>query len=203
VINPSSILVLRRFVLLRSMSGGVLVSSLSAVLLRCLLVAPWAVVSIMAKLTTLETAIGLDWCVVAFGLCVHGATLTSLRIPTRPLVGLRVVPLLVLSLITSLALLSRALRLVVVSTLISRAKLRTLRVVRACVPARLTLKLPFVVRQFCSFAFKANCLVQQSGSWGRYDSATDSSAVQSTLPRNALGASRQYPLLPARNVKAG
>jgi hypothetical protein len=163
VINPSSILVLRRFVLLRSTIGGVLVSSLITVLLGCLLVAPWAVVSIMAKFAALEISIGLDWCVVvAFGLCVHGATLTSLRIPTRPLIGLRVVPLLVLSLIASLALLSRALHLIVVSTLIYRAKLRTLRVVRACVPARLTLKLPFVVRQFPSFAFKANCLVQQS-----------------------------------------
>jgi hypothetical protein len=78
------------------------------------------------------------------------------------LVGLRVVPLLILTLIASLALMSRALNLIVVSTLISRAELRTLRVVRACVPARLTLELPFVVRQFPSFAFKANCLVQQS-----------------------------------------
>jgi hypothetical protein len=127
------------------------------------LVAPWVVVSIMAKFATLETTIGLDWCVVmAFGMCVHGATLTSLQISTRPLVGLRVVPLLVLSLIASLALLSRALHLIVVSTLISRAKLRTLRVVRACVSARLTLKLSFMVRQFPSFALKANCLVEQS-----------------------------------------
>jgi hypothetical protein len=156
-------MVLRCFVLRKSTSGCVLVSSLSAVLLGCLLVAPWAVVSIMAKFATLETTIGLDWCVVvAFGMCVHGATLTSLRISTRPLVGLRVVPLLVLSLIASLALLSRALHLIVVSTLISRAKLRTLPVVRACVSARLTLKLPFMVRQFPSFALKANCLVEQS-----------------------------------------
>jgi hypothetical protein len=156
-------MVLRSFVLCRSMSGGVLVSSLTAVLLRCLLVTPWAVVSIMAKFAALETTIGLDWCVVvAFGLCVYGATLMSLQIPTRPLVGLRVVPLLVLTLIAPLALLSRALHLIIVSTLISRAKLRTLRGVRACVPARLTLKLPFVDRQFPFFAFKANCLVQQS-----------------------------------------
>jgi hypothetical protein len=77
-----------------------MVSSLSTVLLGCLLVAPWAVVSIMAKFATLETTIGLDWCVVVpFGLCVHGATLMSPRITTRPLVGLRAVPLLVLSLI--------------------------------------------------------------------------------------------------------
>jgi hypothetical protein len=163
VINPSSILVLRHFVLRRSTSGGVLVSSLIAILLRCLLIAPWAVVSIMVKFATLETTIGLDWCVVvAFGLCVHGATLTSLRISTRSLVGLRVVPLLVLTLIASLALLSRALHLIVVSTLISRAKLRTLRVVQACVSARLTLKLSFMVRQFPSFALKANCLVERS-----------------------------------------
>jgi hypothetical protein len=135
----------------------------AAVLLRCLLVAPWAVVSVMAKFAAIETAVGLDWCVVvAFGLCVYGATLTSLQIPTRPLVGLRVVPLLVLGLIASLALLSRVLHLIVVSTLISRAKLRTLRVVLVCVSARLTLKLPFMVRQFPSFAFKANYLVQQS-----------------------------------------
>jgi hypothetical protein len=116
----------------------------------------------MAKLTALETSIGLDWCIVTFSMCVHGATLTSLRTTTRPLVGLRVVLLLILTLIASLALLSRALHLIIVSTLISRAKFRTLRVVRACVPARLTLKLSFVVRQFPSFAFKANCLVQRS-----------------------------------------
>jgi hypothetical protein len=162
VVDPSSVLVLRRFVLRRSTSSGVLIIPLVVALLRCLLVAPWAVVSIMAKLTALETTIGLDWCVVAFGLRVHGATLTSLRTTTRPLVGLRVVPLLVLTLIAPLALLSRVLHLIIVSTLISRAELRTLRVVWAGVPARLTLELPFVVRQFPSFAFKANCLVQQS-----------------------------------------
>jgi hypothetical protein len=163
VINPSSILVLRRFVLRRSTSGCVLVSSLTAVLLGCLLVAPWAVVSIVAKFAALETTFGFDWCVVvAFGLCVYGASLTSLRITTRPLVGLRVIPLMVLSLIASLTLLSRALYLIVVSTLISRAKLRTLRVVLASISARLTLKLPFMIRHFPSFALKANCLVQQS-----------------------------------------
>jgi hypothetical protein len=151
------------------------------------LVAPWAVVSVMAKFAALETAIGLDWCIVAaFGLCVHGATLTSLRITTRPLVGPRVVPLLVLSLIASLALLSRALHLIVVSTLISRAKLRTLRVVWACVSTRLTFKLPFMSCQLpCS---------GESESWGRYDFAADNLVVQSNLPRNALGSSRQYPL---------
>ena len=60
MIDPSSILVLRRFVLRRSTSGGVLVIPLIVALLRCLLVVPRAVVSIMAKLTALETAIGLD-----------------------------------------------------------------------------------------------------------------------------------------------
>jgi hypothetical protein len=144
------------------LSRGVLVIPLIVALLRCLLVAPRAVVSIMAKLTTLETTIGLDWCVVAFGLRVHDTTLSSLRTTTRPLVGPRVVPLLVLTLIVSLALLSRALHLIIISTLISRAVLRTLRIVRAGVSAGLTLELPFVVRQFPSFAFKANCLVQQS-----------------------------------------
>jgi hypothetical protein len=110
-------MVMRHFVLRRSTSGGVLVSSLTVVLLRCQLVAPWAVVSIMAKFAALETTIGLDWyVVVAFGLCVYDTTLTSLRITTRPLVGLRDVPLLVLSLIASLALLSRALHLIVLST---------------------------------------------------------------------------------------
>jgi hypothetical protein len=32
----------------------------------------------MGKLTALETTIELDWCVVASGLRVHGATLTIL-----------------------------------------------------------------------------------------------------------------------------
>jgi hypothetical protein len=162
MVDTSSTLVLWSLVLCRSTSMGVLVIPLVVSLMRCLLVVPWAVVSIMAKLTALETAIGLDWCVIAFGLHVHGATLTSLRTTTRPLVGLRVVPLLVLTLIASLALLSRALHLIIVSTLISRAELRTLRVVRAGVPARLTLELPFVASQLPSFALKANCLVQQS-----------------------------------------
>jgi hypothetical protein len=65
---------------------------------------------------------------------------------TRPQVGLRVAPLLVLTLIISLALLSRALHLIIVSALISRAELQTLSVVRAGVPAGLTLEFSFVVR---------------------------------------------------------
>jgi hypothetical protein len=78
VIDPSSVMVLWLFVLRRSTSRGVLVIPLVVALLRCLLVAPREVVSIMAKLIALETTIGLDWCVVAFGLRVHGATLMSL-----------------------------------------------------------------------------------------------------------------------------
>jgi hypothetical protein len=162
MVDSSSTLVLRSPVLCRSTSRGVLVIPLIVALLRCLLVAPRAVVSIMAKMTALETSIGLDWCVVASGLRVHGATLSSLRTTTRSLVGLRVVPLLVLTLIIPLALLSRVLHLIIVSTLISRAKLRTLSVVRAGISAGLTLELSFMVRQFPSFPLKANCLVQQS-----------------------------------------
>jgi hypothetical protein len=56
---------------------------------------------------------------------------------------------------------SRALHLIIISTLISGAEVRTLRVVWAGVPVGLTLKLSFIVRQFPSFGFKANCLVQQ------------------------------------------
>jgi hypothetical protein len=71
-----------------------------------------------------------------------------LLITTRPLTDLRVVPLLVLVLIASLSLLSRALHLkIVISTLISRAKMRTLRVVmRTSVPARLSLEFTLVIR---------------------------------------------------------
>jgi hypothetical protein len=78
MIDSSSTLGLQSLVLRRSTSGGVLVIPLIVALLRCLLVAPRVVVSIMAKLTALETAIGLDWCVVASGLRIHGATLSSL-----------------------------------------------------------------------------------------------------------------------------
>jgi hypothetical protein len=132
---------------------------------RHLLIAPWEVVSIVAKFATLETTTGLDWssCAVVFGRCVHDASLTILRITTRHLAGLRAVPLLVLILVASLTLLSRALHLIVViPTLISRAKLRTLRVVLFGVPAGLSLEFPLVIKQFFSFALKANCLVKQS-----------------------------------------
>jgi hypothetical protein len=78
MIDPSSTLVLRSLVLSRSTSRGVLVIPLNIAPLRCLLVALWAVVSIVAQLTALEIAIGLDWCIVASGLRVTGATLTVL-----------------------------------------------------------------------------------------------------------------------------
>jgi hypothetical protein len=45
------------------------------------------------------------------------------------------------------------------------------------------------------FCFQGHCSAE-SGSWGRYDSVVDNSVVQSVLPRNALGASHQYPLPP-------
>jgi hypothetical protein len=70
---------------------------------------------------------------------------------------------LVLVLVASLTLLSRVLYLVVVvSTLISGAELRTLGVVLSGIPAGLPLVLSLVIRQLFPFAFKANCLVKQS-----------------------------------------
>jgi hypothetical protein len=111
------------------MSRCILISPLVDVPLGCLLIAPWAIVSIVAKFATLETAIGLDWssCAVVFGRCVHDASLMIPLITTRPLTSLSDVPLLVLILVAPLTLLCRALYLVVVvPTLISRAELRTL-----------------------------------------------------------------------------
>jgi hypothetical protein len=130
------------------MSRCVLVSPLVVVLLGCLLVTPWAVVGIVAKFATLETTIGLNWgsCVVVLGLCVHGASLMILLLPTRPLTGLSVASLLVLVLVAPLTLLSRALCLiVVVPTLISGAELRTLGVVLTGISAGLPLVLPLVI----------------------------------------------------------
>jgi hypothetical protein len=81
----------------------------------------------------------------------------------RILTGLSVVPVLVLILVALLTLLSRALYLVVVvPTLIFKAKLRTLRVILTSIPAGLPLELSLMIRQLFSFAFKANCLVKQS-----------------------------------------
>jgi hypothetical protein len=86
-----------------------------------------------------------------------------LLITTRPLIGLSVVPLLVLILVAPLSLLSRALYLVVdVLTLISRAELRTLRVILMGIPAGLPLEFSLMIKQFFSFAFKANFIVKQS-----------------------------------------
>jgi hypothetical protein len=157
-------LVLQSLVLCRSTSRCVRVSPLVAVPLGCLLIAPWVVVSIVAKFSTLETAIGLDRgvCAVVFGRCVHDASLTILLLTTRPLTGLSVVPLLILILVAPLTLLSRALCLViVVSTLGSGAELRTLGVVLVGIPAGLPLELSLVIKQLFSFAFKANCHVKQ------------------------------------------
>jgi hypothetical protein len=144
----------------------VLVSPLVAVLLGSLLITPWAVVGIVAKFATLETTIRLNWgrCVVVIlGRCVHGASLMILLLDTRPLTGLSVASLLVLVLVAPLTLFSRALCLiVVVPTLISGAELRTLAVVLTGIPAGLPLALSLVIRQLFPFAFKANCLVQQS-----------------------------------------
>jgi hypothetical protein len=126
---------------------------------------PWAVVSIVAKFATLETVIRLDWgsCVIVLGRCVHGASMTILLLPTRTLTGLSAISLLVLILVAPLTLLSRALYLVVVvPTLISGVELRTLLVVLTGIPAGLPLVLSLVIRQLFPFAFKANCLVQQS-----------------------------------------
>jgi hypothetical protein len=149
VINSSPTLVLQSLVLCRSTSRCVLVSPLVAVLLGCLLITPWAVVSIVAKFATLETAIRLDWgsCVVVLGRCVHDASLTILLLDTRPLTGLSVVPLVVLVLVALLTLLSRALCLVVVvPTLISEAELRTLGVVLTSIPIGLPLLLSLVIQ---------------------------------------------------------
>jgi hypothetical protein len=132
----------------------ILINSLTVVPLGCLWVALRAIVGIMTNFTTHETSTRLDWssCIVISGGCLHDASLTILLITIRPLTGLRVVPLLVL--IVSLSLLSRVLHLIIViSPLISRAKLRTLRVVLLGVSARLSLEFPLMIRQFPSLAF--------------------------------------------------
>jgi hypothetical protein len=151
-------------------SKCVLVSPLVAVLLGCLLIAPWAVVSIVAKFATLETTIRLDWssCAFVFGRCVHESSLMILLLTTRPLTSLIVIPLLVLILVAPLTLVSRALCLVaVVPTLISGAELRNLGVVLTGIPPGLPLELSLVIRQLFPFAFKANCLVKQGMKIGK------------------------------------
>jgi hypothetical protein len=102
----------------------------------------------VAKFATLETTIGLNWgsCIIVLGRCVHDASLTILLLDTRPLTSLSVASLLVLVLIASLTLLSRALCLiVVVSILISGAELRTLGVVLLGIPAGLPLVLSLMI----------------------------------------------------------
>jgi hypothetical protein len=146
------------------MSKCVLVSPLVVVLLGCLLITPWAVVGIVAKFATLETSIRLHGssCAIVLGRCVHDAFLTILLLTTRPLTGLSVASLLVLVLVASLTLLSRALCLIVViPTMISGLELRTLGVVLTGIPVDLPLVLPLVIRQLFPFAFKANCVVQK------------------------------------------
>jgi hypothetical protein len=114
-----------------------------------------------------------------------------LLLTTRLLIGLSVSSLLVPVLVASLTLLSRALCLIViVPTLISGAELRTLGVVLTGISAGLSLVLSLVIRQLFLFSFKANCLVQQSESWGSCGFVIGSSRVQSSLPRNVLSASR-------------
>jgi hypothetical protein len=148
MINSSLTLVLRSLVLCCTTSRCILINSLIVILLGCLWVALRSV-GIMTKFTTLETSTRLGWssCVVISSRCVHGVSLTILLVTTKPLTGLRDVPLLVLVLVVSLSLLSRALHLIViVSTLISRVKLRTLRVVLSGVSAKLSLEFPLVIR---------------------------------------------------------
>jgi hypothetical protein len=187
------------------MNKGILINSLIVAFLRSLRVALGTIISIVPSFSAHEASIRLNWggCTIIFSRGVHGVSLTSLRITTRPLVGLRVVPLLVLMLIASLTLMSRALHLIVVSTLIPRAKLRTLRVVLAGIPARLTLKFSYdqTILFFC-FQGQLPCSTE-FGSWGMCDSAADSSVVQSNLPRNVLGVSHQCPLLLVRSEKVG
>jgi hypothetical protein len=146
MIDTSSTSVLQSLVLCRSMSRCVLVNPLVVLLLGCLFITPWAVVSIVAEFATLGTTIWLNYgsCVVVLGHCVCGASLTILVLDNRPLTGLSVAPLLVLILVDPLTLLSRALCLiVVVPTLISGAK--TLGVVLMGILVGLPLVLSLVI----------------------------------------------------------
>ena len=122
----------------------------------CLLITSWAVVGIVAKFATIETTIRLNWgsCVVVSGRFVWDTSLTILLLTTRPLTGLSAACLLVWVLVASLTLLSTALHLiVVVPTLISRAKLRTLRVVLSGVSTKQSLEFLLMIRQFPSLVF--------------------------------------------------
>jgi hypothetical protein len=142
MIYPSFTLVLRCFVLCITTRRCILFKSLVVVPLGHLWVAIWVVVWIVANFSTLEASTRLNWVswIVIFGRCIHGASLTVLQIITSSLTYLRYVSPLVLVLIASLCLLSKALHLIIIiSTLISRAKLRTLRVVLSGVSAGLSL----------------------------------------------------------------
>jgi hypothetical protein len=94
----------------------ILINSLTVVPLGCLWVALWAVVGIMTNFSTLKTSTRLNWgsCIVISSRCVHDASLMILLVTTRPLTSPRVVPLLVLVLVASLSLLSRALHLIII-----------------------------------------------------------------------------------------
>jgi hypothetical protein len=132
-----------------TMRKCILIKSLIVVPLGRLCVALWAVVCIVANFCTLEASTRLNWgsWIVGPRRCVHDAALTVLQITTRSLTCMGTVPLLVLVLVASLSVLSRALHLIIIiSTLISRAKLRTMRfVVLTSVSAGVSLKSPFVI----------------------------------------------------------
>jgi hypothetical protein len=84
-------------------------------------IALWAVVGIMTNFAALEPSVRLNWgnWIVVYGRCVHDASLTILRITTKSLTYLRIIPLLVLGLDVSLTLLSRTLHLIIIiSTLV-------------------------------------------------------------------------------------
>jgi hypothetical protein len=118
------------------------------------------------------------------------------------MVGLRVAPLLVLTLIISLVLLSRALHLIIVSALISREELRNLERCSGGYSCWTDLETFFCGKIVPFFCFKGQlpCSVG-SRNWGMYGSEVDNSEVQSILLGNALGTSHLCPLLPVRSVK--
>jgi hypothetical protein len=142
MVHSAFTLVLLIFILHITIGRRILVKPLVVVLLGCLWIVLWAIVGIMTNFSTLEASVGLNWgdLIIIPGWCVHGISLMILLVTIRPLTGLRIVPLLVLVLVDSLTLLSRASHLIIaIPTLISKAKLRTLRVVSSSIPARLSL----------------------------------------------------------------
>jgi hypothetical protein len=142
MVHTAFTLVLLIFILHTTTGKRILVKPLVVVLLGCLWIVLHAIVGIMTNFSTLEASIGTNSgdLIIIPGRCVHGVAFTILLVTTRPLSGLRTVPLLVLVLVSSLTLLFRALHLIIaIPTLISRAKLRTLRVVLLSIPAGLSL----------------------------------------------------------------